>query len=110
MTLRGILLFTSVLLASTVAAAQEVALVPQVVDATGSALAAAPQQAEVAAPAAASRVADAAAGVELQLATPLPPSQAGLPAGVCPVISDYLYQQCQQDPADAMCAPVAVTQ
>ena len=30
-----------------------------------------------------------------------------MPAGVCPVITDYLYQQCQQNPADAMCAPAA---
>jgi hypothetical protein len=33
-----------------------------------------------------------------------------LPAGVCPVITDYLYQQCEQNPADAMCAPATVTE
>ena len=44
------------------------------------------------------------------LQTAAPSLQYDLPAGVCPVITDYLYQQCQQNPADAMCAPpVAAT-
>jgi hypothetical protein len=34
--------------------------------------------------------------------------QTSLPAGVCPVITDYLYQQCQQSPDDPMCAQVSV--
>lgn len=38
------------------------------------------------------------------------PPQYDLPAGVCPVITDYLYQQCQQNPGDAMCAPAITTE
>jgi hypothetical protein len=40
----------------------------------------------------------------------VPAEQYSLPAGVCPVITDYLYQQCQQNPADAMCAPATATE
>lgn len=36
--------------------------------------------------------------------------QSSQPAGVCPVISDYLYQQCAQNPADAMCAQPAAAE
>lgn len=43
----------------------------------------------------------AAAAPELQSVSTL---QGSLPAGVCPVISDYLLQQCQQNPADPMCS------
>lgn len=39
-----------------------------------------------------------------------PSEQYSLPAGVCPVITDYLYQQCQQNPDDAMCAPATTTE
>lgn len=50
-----------------------------------------------------------------EVVTPLalqsvPAEQYSLPAGVCPVITDYLYQQCQQNPADAMCAPATTTE
>jgi hypothetical protein len=43
-----------------------------------------------------------------ELDTAVQSFQLSLPAGVCPVITDYLFQQCQQNPADPMCAPAEV--
>ena len=40
----------------------------------------------------------------------IPAVDYSMPAGVCPVITDYLYQQCQQNPADAMCASAVTTE
>jgi len=46
--------------------------------------------------------------VTQELDTAVQAFQLSLPAGVCPVITDYLFQQCQQNPADPMCAPAEV--
>lgn len=63
---------------------------------------AAPTLAPAASVPAGSPLAPARAAVpELQSVSAL---QISLPAGVCPVISGYLLQQCQQNPADPMCS------
>lgn len=53
----------------------------------------------------ASQTATATPAATLQAGVSDSAPQYSLPAGVCPVITDYLFQQCQQNPADAMCAP-----
>lgn len=108
MTLQGTVFFASLLLASTIATAQDADPALQA-GPKAFPLAITPPEAIVTAASAVSPGPVAAAGAQLQVATSVLPSQEGLPAGVCPVISDYLYQQCEQNPADAMCAPAAAT-
>jgi hypothetical protein len=95
MLLHGIHLIGSLLVLTSAGAAVQVPVPEQLVPAAAEAAA---SQALVPAQSG-TRVAP----VTLQTAEP--PEQYSMPAGVCPVITDYLYQQCQQNPADAMCAP-----
>lgn len=87
--------------------AQADAIGPVVPEQSGAALPAvvAASPAATVPPAGAGTAATAAPAPVLQTAAS--DFQASVPAGVCPVITDYLYQQCEQNPQDSMCAPAS---